>query len=138
VGLVGFAALTDFEVLTQPALVLCAAITVAGTVGQLAGPVVAGRAAGGTAGAATGAALGAVLGSLVPVPGASWIGAVLGATVLGVGLGREALVGWVRGVVGTAGGCAVGVVADAVAVLALGAVLGVSDFLHEVQHAGGV
>jgi hypothetical protein len=38
----------------------------------------------------------------------------------------------VRGVVGTAGGCLVGIVADEIAVLGIAAVLGVCDFVHRL------
>jgi hypothetical protein len=129
-GLVAFAGLTDFEVVTAPALIVAAGITVAGAFGQVTGPVVAGRAAGGSAGVATGAAVGAAVGAIVPVPGAAWFCAVSGALVLGVVLSRRQWIAWLRGVVGTAGGCLVGWAADLVAVLAIGAVLGLADFLH--------
>lgn len=128
-GLVAFAALTDFAIVGPPALVVAAGITVAGALGQVTAPVVAGRAAGGTAGAATGAALGAALGALVPVPGVAWVAAILGAATLGLLLSRGQIVAWVRGVIGTTAGCAFGIVADGLAVLALGAVLGLADFL---------
>ncbi len=135
VGLVGFAGLTDFEVVGPPALVLAGGITIAGVFAQLMGPVVAGRAAGGSAGAATGAALGALLGVLVPVPGLAWVTAILGAAILGVTLSRAQVLAWLRGVAGTAGGCVVGVAADLVAVMALGAILAVADFAHALQGA---
>ena len=131
-GLVAFAGLTDFEVVTGPALLVAAGITVAGAFGQVTGPVLAGRAAGGSAGVATGAALGAAFGALVPVPGAAWLGAVTGAVALGFVLSRGQWIAWVRGAVGTAGGCLVGWAADLVAVLAIGAVLGLAEFLHVV------
>ena len=129
-GLVGFAGLTDFTIVTPPALLLASGIVLAGAVGQVTGPVAAGRAAGGTAGAATGAAIGAALGSLLPLPGLAWVLAVVLASTLGLVASRRQVLGWVRGVVGTAGGCAVAIVADALAVLGVGAVLGVADFVH--------
>ncbi|MCB9689114.1 MAG: DUF456 family protein [Alphaproteobacteria bacterium] len=131
-GLVAFAGLTDLRTVGPGALVLAACVVVIGSFGQLAGPVAGGRAAGGTAGAATGAALGAAAGAFVPLPGAAWGGAVVGAALLGLVASRGELVGWVRGVVGTAGGCLVGVLADLVAVLAIGAILGFADFLAAV------
>ncbi len=129
-GLVAFAGITDFAIVTPPALVIASLVAVAGSVGQITGPVVASRATGGTAGVATGAALGTALGSVVPLPGAAWIGAMLGALLLGLVASRRELLGWVRGVVGTAGGCLVAVVSDALGVLGVAAVLGVSDFAH--------
>lgn len=128
-GLVAFAALTDFRVVGPDALALGALITVVGALGQVVAPVATGRAAGGTAGVASGATLGAVLGALVPLPGASFVGAVAGAAALGWWWSRGAFVAWVRGLVGTAGGCLYGVVLDLLAVLAIGAVLGLADFL---------
>lgn len=128
-GLVAFAGLTDFRIVPPAALVLGAVIVVVSAVGQLAGPVVAGRAAGGTAGAATGAALGAALGAVIPVPGASWAAAVAGAVLIGVLSSRKQVVRWVRGVVGTAAGCLAGVLVDLLGVLAIAALLGLSDFL---------
>ncbi len=128
-GLVSFAALTDFRVVGPGALACGALLTVVGTVGQIAAPVATGRAAGGTAGVATGAMLGAVAGAAIPLPGASWLGAVLGAALLGLFGSRGAVVGWVRGVVGTGGGCLYGAVVDLLAVLGIGAVLGLADFL---------
>jgi uncharacterized protein YqgC (DUF456 family) len=131
-GLVAFAGLTDFAVVDGPALLVAAGITVVGAVGQLTGPVVASRAAGGSAGAATGAAVGAAVGALVPMPGVSWALAVVGAATLGLVASRGAFVGWVRGLVGTAGGCAVGFAADALAVFGIAAVLGFADFWRTV------
>jgi uncharacterized protein YqgC (DUF456 family) len=128
-GLVAFAGLTDMRTVGPGALVLATLVVVAGSVGQLAGPVAGGRAAGGAAGAATGAALGAAAGAFVPLPGAAWVTAVLGATLVGFLGSRGELVGWVRGVVGTTAGCFVGVAADLVAVLGVAAVLGFADFL---------
>lgn len=132
-GLVAFASATDFTIVDPWALAVAAGITVAGALGQLAGPVAGARATGGTAGAATGAALGAIAGAVIPVPGAAWVGAVTGAATLGFLASRGSFVGWVKGVVGTAGGCAVGIVADLVAVLGIGGVLGLADFLHAVR-----
>ncbi len=128
-GLVAYAGLTDMRSVGPAALVLAACIVVVGSFGQLAGPVAGGRAAGGTAGAATGAALGAAAGAFVPLPGAAWACAVLGSALVGFLGSRGELVGWVRGVIGTAGGCLVGVLADLVAVLGVAAVLGLADFV---------
>lgn len=128
-GLVAFAGLTDLRVVGPGALLLGACVVVVGSFGQLVGPVAGGRAAGGTAGAATGAALGAAAGAFVPLPGAAWVGAVAGAVVIGLLSSRRELAGWVRGVVGTAGGCLVGALADLTAVIAIGAILGLADFL---------
>ena len=127
-GLVAFAGLTDFRIVTPEALVLATGITIVGAAAQITAPVLSGRAAGGSAGAATGAAIGAALTVWIPVPGAAWAGAVLGAVVLGFLASRGAWVAWVRGVVGTAGGCLVAFAADGIAVLAIGAVLGLADF----------
>lgn len=128
-GLVAFAGLTDFTIVTQEALVLAAGITLAGAVVQLVGPALASRAMAGTAGAATGAALGAALGTLVPVPGFAWGAAIVGALVLGIAGGWKGVTAWIRGVVGAAGGCCVSAAADGLAVLGCGAVLGVADYL---------
>ncbi|MEQ1504797.1 MAG: hypothetical protein ABMB14_21350 [Myxococcota bacterium] len=129
-GLVAFASLTGFEIVDPVALLVATGITVVGAVAQLTGPVSASRAFGGSAGAATGAALGAAFGALIPAPGASWIAAIASAVVVGGLASRGALGGWVRGVLGTSGGCLVSVAADGLAVLGIGAVLGFADFLH--------
>ena len=127
-GLVAFAGLTDFTIVTSEALILATLIALAGALGQVAAPVVSSRAAGGTAGVATGAALGAALGALIPLPGMSWGGALLGATLFGILGSREGVLKTVRGLIGTAGGCAVAVLADLVSVLGIAAVLAVADF----------
>jgi uncharacterized protein YqgC (DUF456 family) len=132
-GLVAFAGLTDFEVVGPSALALAGLVTVVGAVGQVAAPVATGRAAGGTAGVATGAMLGAIAGALVPLPAAAWLGSVAGAALLGFWWSRGAFTAWLRGVVGTGGGCLYGVVLDLLAVLGVGAVLGLADFLHAVR-----
>jgi uncharacterized protein YqgC (DUF456 family) len=131
-GLVAFAAITDFQVVTQGALLLAVGITAAGALGQLTGPVASSRALGGSAGAATGAAIGAALGALIPVPGVSWAAALGGALALGLLWSRGELMSWGRGVAGTAGGCLFGAAIDAIAVLGIGAVLGFADFWHEL------
>jgi uncharacterized protein YqgC (DUF456 family) len=131
-GLVAFAALTDFEVVTRGALLVAVGITVAGSIGQLTGPVAGSRALGGSAGAATGAAIGAALGAMIPVPGVSWVVALGGALTLGLWWSRRELGSWGRGVAGTAGGCLFGAAIDAIAVLGIGAVLGFADFWHEL------
>ncbi|MEQ1565697.1 MAG: DUF456 family protein [Myxococcota bacterium] len=131
-GLVGFASLTDFAVVPPSALVFAAGLTAVGSAAQLVGPVAASRALGGSAGAATGAAIGAALGAAVPLPGASWAGAVIGALSLGLVASRRELTRWVRGVVGATGGCLVGVAADELAVLGIAAVLGTCDFLAQL------
>lgn len=131
-GLVAFAGLTDFRIVTQEALVLAVLIALAGALAQVAAPVIASRAAGGTAGVATGAALGAVLGSLVPLPGASWIAAVLGAVLLGVLGAREGVIRTVRGILGATGGCFVAVAVDFVSVLGVGAVLALAEFAQRL------
>lgn len=132
-GLVAFAAITGFSVVTGPALIVAGIITAVGVVGQLAGPVAAGRALGGSAGATTGAALGAILGALIPLPGLSWLAAILGACTLGLLASRRQLWGWIRGVIGTTGGCVVAIAADALAVLGNAAVLAIADFLHALS-----
>ncbi len=132
-GVVAFAGLTDFVVVTPAALVVAALIAGAGAVAQLTAPVVASRAAGGAAGVATGAALGAALGALLPLPGLAWISAVGGAAVIGTIASREGIVRWLRGVVGAAGGCAVAVASDLVAVFGVAAVLAVADFMATVR-----
>ena len=128
-GLAAFAGLTEFEVVPRPALLVAALCVVAGSLGQLLGPVAAGRAFGGSAGAATGAVVGVGLGSLVPVPGAAWLGAVVGASTLGLLGSRRELGAWVRGVVGTSSGCMVGMAADGVALLAVGAVFAICEMM---------
>lgn len=128
-GLVAFAGLTDFTVVPRSAVLVAALFVVAGTVGQLTGPVSAGRALGGSAGAATGAAVGAVLGSLIPLPLVAWLFALLGALTLGLVASRRELVGWLRGVLGTATGCLASVAADGVALLGVGGVLAVCDVM---------
>lgn len=132
-GLVAFAALTDFRVVGPWALALAGLVTVAGSVGQVLAPVATGRAAGGTAGVASGATLGAIGGALLPLPGAAWLGAVIGGVTLGLLWSRGAFVGWVRGAVGTAGGCLYGAVIDLLAVLGVGAILGFADFLATLR-----
>ena len=128
-GLVAFAALTDFAVVPPEALVVGVLLVVGGSVGQIAAPVASGRAVGGSAGAATGGALGALLGSVVPLPGAAWALAIGGAATLGLLGSRGAVVAWMRGVVGTVSGCLVAAIADAVALLGIGAILAVCDLL---------
>ena len=128
-GLVAFAGLTDFAIVTQEALILAAGFTLVGALAQLAGPALASRAMAGTAGAATGAAIGAALGTLVPVPGFAWGSAIVGALVLGVAGGWKGVAAWIRGVIGAAGGCCVSAAADGLAVVACGGVLGVADYL---------
>jgi hypothetical protein len=103
-------------------------VVVVGTLAQLAAPVTGNRALDGSAGTATGAALGAAIGALVPLPGASWAGAVLGAVALGIFTVRGGLRATVRGALGTAGGCLVGAGVDFTATAALGAILAVADF----------
>jgi uncharacterized protein YqgC (DUF456 family) len=132
-GLVAFAGLTEFRVVGPSALALAGLMTVVGAFGQVAAPVATGRAAGGTAGVATGAMLGAVAGAVVPLPASSWLGAVLGAALLGFFWSRGAFLRWLRGVVGTGGGCLYGIVLDLLAVLGVGAVLGLADFLAAVR-----
>ena len=127
-GIVAYAALTDFAVVSPPALMVGVLFVVAGTVGQLVAPVGAGRALGGSAGAASGAAIGAATGSLIPLPGAAWAVAVAGALTLGLIASRRELWGWVRGVLGTASGCLLAVAADGLALLGVASVLAVSDF----------
>jgi uncharacterized protein YqgC (DUF456 family) len=131
-GLVAFASLTDFAVVPPGALLFAAGITGVGAVGQLGAPIATSRALGGSAGAATGAAVGAAVGALIPLPGASWVGAVLGAVTLGLVASRKELLAWVRGAVGAAGGCLVGIAADELAVLGIAAVLGVCDFVSRL------
>lgn len=131
-GLVAYAGLTNFEVVTREALVLAAVFALGGVLGQLVAPVLGSRALGGSAGAATGAALGAVVGVFLPLPMASALLAVLGAIVVGVITSRRAFLAWIRGVVGASTGCLGAVAADLVAVFAIGAILGVADFMSRV------
>lgn len=131
-GLVAFAGLTDFAVVTHEALVLAAGLVAVAAIVQLAGPALGSRALSGTAGAATGAALGAALGTLVPVPGFAWGLAIVGAVALGYATGWKGFARWVRGVIGAAGGCCLSAAADALGVLACGAVLGLADYLQLV------
>ena len=133
-GLVAFAGLTGFEVVTREALVLATVLAGAGAIAQVLGPALASRALAGSAGAATGAALGAAVGTLVPVPGVGWGLAVLGAVVLGGALSWKGVLEWLRGVVGAAGGCCLSATVDGIAVLSVGAVLAVADVVH---HAAG-
>jgi hypothetical protein len=132
-GLVAFAGLTDFQVVGPGALACAALVTVVGAFGQVVAPVATGRAAGGTAGVASGATLGAIAGAFVPIPGAALAGAILGAALLGFFWSRGAFTRWLRGLVGTAGGCFYGVVLDLVAVLGVGAILGLADFLRAAR-----
>lgn len=127
-GVLAFAAMTDFRVVTPEALVLATLIALAGAVAQVAAPAVASRAAGGTAGAATGAALGAATGAFLPLPGASWAFAVGFAVILGVLGSRQGVLRALRGMVGAAGGCVLSVAVDFVAVLGVGAVLALATF----------
>jgi len=129
-GLVAFAGLTGFEIVTREALVLATVIAAAGALGQVLGPALSSRALAGSAGAATGAAVGAALGTLVPIPGVAWGAALVGAILLGGSLSWKGVREWLRGVVGAAGGCCLSGVIDGVAVLGVGAVLGLADFLH--------
>ncbi len=131
-GLVAFAGLTDFAILGVGGLRLAAVVTAIGAIGQLVGPVAGNRAAGGTAGTATGAALGAALGAAIPIPGASWTAAVIGAVLLGVVTARQGVMRTVRGAVGTTSGCLVGAGVDFAAVAANGAILAVADFAARV------
>jgi len=129
-GLVAFAGLTGFEIVTREALVLATLFMAAGTLGQVLGPALSSRAMAGSAGAATGAAIGAALGTLIPIPGVAWGTAILGAAALGGSLSVKGVRDWLKGVVGAAGGCCLSGMLDGVAVLAIGAVLGLADYLH--------
>lgn len=131
-GLVAFAAITDFAIVTREAVVLATVLVGIGAVVQVLGPALGSRAMAGSAGAATGAAVGAALGSLVPVPGFAWGAAVLGAALLGGALSYRGVLAWIRGVVGAAGGCLVAAAVDGLAVLSVGAVLAVADFMRVV------
>lgn len=127
-GLVAFAGLTDFHPLPVEGLWIGLAVVIVASLAQLMAPAVTSRATGGAAGAATGAAIGAALGVVVPMPGAAWVGSLLGALMGGVALSRKGLVDWLRGVFGAAGGCVTGAVIDGLAILGLGALLGIADF----------
>lgn len=129
-GLAAFAGLTDFSIVTREALLLAALFTLVGAVAQLAGPALGSRALAGTAGAATGAILGACIGLFIPVPGVGYGLAVLGALIGGATLSRERALAWLRGVVGTAGGCCVAAAIDALAVLSCAAILALADYLR--------
>ncbi len=133
IGLVAFAGLTDFAIVDEYALLVGALICLGSTVAQIASPAVASRAAGGTAGAASGAAIGAVLGSLIPFPGAAFGGGLLGAALLGLAFSREGVVNALRGIVGAAGGCALAIAVDLLAVLGMGAILAVSVFASRLS-----
>ncbi|MFT7520461.1 MAG: hypothetical protein ACI9MC_002607 [Kiritimatiellia bacterium] len=58
---------------------------------------------------------------------------MVGALLLGAVLSREGVVSWMRGVLGATGGCCVSALADLVAVLALGGLLAVADYLSHLQ-----
>lgn len=126
-GLVCFAALTEFVILTPEALVLAAIIAMVGSVGQVAGPALGSRALGGAAGVATGAAIGAALGSLVPIPGFLWVGGLLGAAILGIAATRHSFLAWLRGLIGAAGGCLISAMTDFLAVLLQAGILAIAD-----------
>ena len=128
IGLVAFAGLTDFAIVNEYALLVGGLLCLGSTVAQVASPAVASRAAGGTAGAASGAALGAVLGALIPFPGATFGGGVVGAILLGVMFSREGVVNTLRGIVGATSGCALAIAVDLLAVLALAGILAISVF----------
>ena len=130
-GLVAFAALTEFEPVGKEALVIAAALAMTGAAGQLLGAPMAGRGLGGGGGAATGAALGAALGVFLPVPGAIMAVAICGA-VAGAVLGGGPLTERVRGVSGAAAGCVVAAAWDLLGVLGVGAVLAVADATRSV------
>lgn len=134
-GLVAFAAMSDFVVVPESALVVAALVALAGWAGQILAPVSASRAVGGSAGAATGAAVGAALGSVVPLPFVAWGGAVIGALTLGLIGSRRKLLGWLRGVMGTTSGCGLSIAADLLAVLGVAAVLAVCDAQHAYRSA---
>ena len=127
-GLVCFAGLTDFAILTEEALVLATIFAVLGSVGQVAGPALGSRALGGASGVATGAAVGAAIGSLIPIPGLLWVGGVIGAATLGVLVTRKSVISYLKGIVGAVGGCFVSAGVDFVAVLAQAAILAIADF----------
>ncbi|MBT3218646.1 MAG: DUF456 family protein [Proteobacteria bacterium] len=131
-GLVAFAALTGFEIVTQEALVLATLVAGAGAVGQLLAPMVGSRLLGGTAGAATGAALGAAVGAIFPIPGMGWLLALICALVLGLITQSKTWVQKFRGAVGVFSGCLVSMAADLAAVLGVGAILAVADFLSAI------
>jgi len=132
-GLVAFAALTDFCVLPVEGLWIGLSGVVVATMVQLLAPAVTSRAMGGAAGAATGAALGATVGLVVPLPGAGWLASLAGALVGGIALSRRGLVAHLRAVVGTAGGCLTGAVVDGVAILGLGALLAIADLARALR-----
>ena len=134
-GLVAFAALTGFEIVTREALVLATLIAGAGAVGQLLAPMVGSRLLGGTAGAATGAALGAAIGAIFPIPGMGWLLALVGALVLGLITQSRTWVQKFRGAIGVFSGCLVSLAADLVAVFSIGAILAISDFLRAITQS---
>ncbi|MFK7929633.1 MAG: DUF456 family protein [Myxococcota bacterium] len=131
-GLVAFAAITDFAIVTSDALLLAALLVAVGSASQILGPALGSRALAGSAGAATGAAIGAVLGTLVPVPGFALGCGVLGAILLGWTLSTRGVLAWIRGIVGAAGGCLVSAAIDGATVLSMGAILAIADFLRTV------
>ena len=127
-GVVAFAAITDWQIVNGPALLLCGLVALASAVAQVAAPAVTSRALGGTAGAATGAALGAMIGAFVPIPGAPLFGGILGSIALGALGAREGVLKSLRGVIGAAGGCAWAVAVDLLAVLAIASILAIAAF----------
>lgn len=131
-GLIAFAGLTDFQVLPREAVVLAAGVALVGALAQLVGPALTSRALAGTAGAATGALVGAAVGAFVPIPGAGFALAVVGAALIGGVAARHEVIAWMRGVVGASFGCCLAAAVDALAVLACAAILGSADFARFV------
>lgn len=129
IGLVAYAGLTDFSTLPPSALVVGGLLVAGAALVQVASPAIMSRALGGTAGAATGAALGASLGALVPIPLASVFGGFIGAALLGIAFSREGVVAALRGIFGAATGCGLSIAVDFVAVVGIGAILALTEFV---------
>jgi uncharacterized protein YqgC (DUF456 family) len=127
-GVAAYAALTGFEVVTEDALLLAALLALAGGFAQGLAPVWGLRLLSRASGAATGAAAGAALGLLSPLPLGAIVLGTLGSLV-GIVVGRGGFASRVAALGGVVGAVTVAVVVDLLAVLGIGAVLGVSQFL---------
>lgn len=128
-GVAGLHAASDGALPPPPALGLSAGITLVGCVAQGLAPVWGTRAVTTSTGAATGAMLGVALTAWAPLPLAALlgggVGGVLGALVRADGW-TQRVGGVLGGLAGGCGGLVLAVALDALAVLALAAVLGAS------------
>ena len=59
-------------------------------------------------------------------------GGNMGAALLGGALSYRGILAWIRGIVGAATGCLVAASFDALAVLGVGAILAIADFMRAV------